>query len=76
MPKFTVRLVREATQYTTAEVEAKDEEAAEEAAQDMLDNGHLFDWDLSDDTGPPYILDGETEQEKSEDEDEDETESE
>jgi hypothetical protein len=62
MPKFRVMLIRDCTQYASVEVEADNEEGAEEAAQDWVDNGNPLDWDLSDDAGPVRVLEDETEE--------------
>lgn len=56
MPKFNVTLVRDATQVTSVEVIADSYEEAEEAALDKFDNGERLSWDLSDDTGEPYVM--------------------
>jgi len=61
MPKFRVMLIRDCTEYANVEVEAKDEDGAEEAAQDWIDNGNPLDWDRSDESGPPRILEDEIE---------------
>jgi hypothetical protein len=61
MPTFRVRFARDRTEYATFEVEATDEEAAEEAGLDWIDNGNPVDWDVGEDTDTPYILAHETE---------------
>jgi len=56
MRKFRVMVMRDCTQYAHVEVEAENEDAAEEAAQDWIDNGNPLDWDLSDETGQPETV--------------------
>lgn len=61
MPKFRVMLIRDCTEYAHVEVEADNEDAAEEAAQDWIDNGNPLDWDRSTDSGPARVLEDEVE---------------
>lgn len=47
MAVFEVRVTRVSTHFTQVEVEAKDEEAALEAAEEIAREGQLkLDWDL------------------------------
>jgi hypothetical protein len=60
MSKYRVRLLRDATLYLDVVVEAEDETEAEEQAQ-MAAFGPAR-WELSDDTGAPYVAGGSTEE--------------
>lgn len=60
MPKFRVRLLMDATLYRDVIVEAEDGDEAEEQAQELAFGPGR--WELSDDTGAPYVAGDETEE--------------
>ena len=60
MSKFRVRLLKDATLYRDVEVEAEDEGEAEEQAQELAFGPGR--WELSDDTGAPYVAEDATEE--------------
>ncbi len=60
MAKFRVHLLKDATLYRDVIVEADDEASAEEEAQLLAFEPAR--WELSDDTGAPYVADDGTEE--------------
>ena len=57
MPKYSVPMARDTTDFTRVEVEADSpEEAEEKAYQEARDNWNL-NWELTDYVGKPYCTD-------------------
>lgn len=61
MPKFVVRLARDLTEYYSIEIEAEDEEEAEEAALEFAREKDTvikpLEWDAGGDRSGTYVSD-------------------